>query len=171
MKVAQEFLASLPQKEVPELTSGYEGFFHLYAMKGSVEETVVDVLIRDFDREKFEWRKNVIENGVREFSKKYDLPIQLNLKEEYANMREKLEPVHYIIDIAKQAMTDLNIRPLIAPIRGGTNGSRLSFMGLPTPNLANGAHNSHGRYEYIPINSMVKVVELLVRISELCGKI
>lgn len=171
MKVAYEFLSSLPKKEVPELTSGYEGFFHLYSIKGRVEETVVEILIRDFDREKFEWRKSVIENGVREYSQKYELPILLDLKEQYANMREKLEPVHYIIDIAKQAMSTLNIKPLIVPIRGGTNGSRLSFMGLPTPNLSNGAHNSHGRYEYIPVNSMSKIVELIVHIAELCTKI
>ena len=171
MKVAHEFIAHLPQKEVPELTFGYEGFFHLYSIKGNVEETTLEILIRDFDREKFNWRKNVIENGVREFSRKYDLPIHLEMKDQYSNMREKLESVPYIIDIAKQAMNELHIKPLIVPIRGGTNGSRLSFMGLPTPNLSNGAHNAHGRYEYIPVNSMQKVVELIVRISELCTKL
>ena len=171
MKVAYEFISSLPKREVPELTSGYEGFFHLYSIKGTVEETTVEILIRDFDRENFEWRKGVIENGVRDFSRKYELPILLELKDQYANMREKLEPLHYIVDIAKQAMNELEIKPLIVPIRGGTNGSRLSFMGLPTPNLSNGAHNSHGRYEYIPVSSMIKVVNLLVRISELCTKI
>ncbi|WP_374046361.1 peptidase T [uncultured Sanguibacteroides sp.] len=171
MKVAYEFISSLPKREVPELTSGYEGFFHLYSIKGTVEETTVEILIRDFDRENFEWRKGVIENGVRDFSRKYELPILLELKDQYANMREKLEPLHYIVDIAKQAMNELEIKPLIVPIRGGTNGSRLSFMGLPTPNLSNGAHNSHGRYEYIPVSSMTKVVSLIVRIAELCTKI
>ena len=109
MKVAYEFISSLPKREVPELTSGYEGFFHLYSIKGTVEETTVEILIRDFDRENFEWRKGVIENGVRDFSRKYELPILLELKDQYANMREKLEPLHYIVDIAKQAMNELEI--------------------------------------------------------------
>ena len=171
IKVANEFMASLPPKDAPESTSGYEGFFHIYSIRGTVEETILEVLIRDFDREHFEWRKDVIENGVREFSRKYELPIQLEMKDQYANMKEQLEPVHYIVDIAKQAMSELGIKPLIVPIRGGTNGSRLSFMNLPTPNLSNGGHNSHGRYEYIPVGSMRKLVELIVRISELCVKI
>ena len=118
--VANEFMASLPKKEVPENTSGYEGFFHVYSIKGDVETTEIEILIRDFDRERFEWRKNTIENGVREFSKRFGLKIELELKDQYSNMREKIEPVHYIIDIAKQAMQELNIKPLIVPIRGGT---------------------------------------------------
>ena len=147
--VANEFMASLPKKEVPENTSGYEGFF----------------------RERFEWRKNTIENGVREFSKRFGLKIELELKDQYSNMREKIEPVHYIIDIAKQAMQELNIKPLIVPSRGGTDGARLSFMGLPTPNLFTGGHNFHGRYEYIPVYAMEKAVQVIIRIAELCTKI
>ena len=169
--VANEFMASLPKKEVPENTSGYEGFFHVYSIKGDVETTEIEILIRDFDRERFEWRKNTIENGVREFSKRFGLKIELELKEQYSNMREKIEPVHYIIDIAKQAMQELNIKPLIVPIRGGTDGARLSFMGLPTPNLFTGGHNFHGRYEYIPVYAMEKAVQLIIRIAELCTKI
>ena len=164
IKVANEFMASLPKKDAPEYTSGYEGFFHIYSIKGTVEETLLEILIRDFDKERFEWRKDVIENGVREYSKKYDLPVLLEMK-------ERLEPVRYIVEIAKQAMSELGIKPLIAPIRGGTNGARLSFMGLPTPNLSNGAHNGHGRYEYIPVSSMEKIVNVIVKISELCAKI
>ena len=167
IKVANEFMASLPKKEAPEYTSGYEGFFHVYSIKG----TLLEILIRDFDKERFEWRKDVIENGVREYSKKYDLPVLLEMKDQYANMKERLEPVRYIVEIAKQAMAELGIKPLIVPIRGGTNGSRLSFMGLPTPNLSNGAHNGHGRYEYIPVSSMEKIVSVIVKISELCAKI
>lgn len=169
--VAGDFLSGLPKKEIPENTSGYEGFFHIYSMKGDVESSEVEILIRDFDRDRFEWRKNTIENGVREFSRKYGLNIDLELKEQYSNMREKIEQVRYIIDIAKQAMTDVDVKPLILPIRGGTDGARLSYMGMPTPNLFTGGHNSHGKYEYIPVNSMKKAVEVIVRITELCGKI
>ncbi len=171
IKVANEFVASLPPKDSPECTSGYEGFFHVYSIRGTVEETVLEILIRDFDKERFGWRKSVIENGVREFSRKYDLPVTLDMRDQYFNMKEQLESVRFIVDIAKQAMSELGIKPLIVPIRGGTNGSRLSFMNLPTPNLSNGGHNSHGRYEYIPVGSMRKLVELIVRISELCVKI
>lgn len=169
--VANEFMAGLPKKEIPEHTAGYEGFFHVYSIKGDVERTELDILIRDFDRERFEWRKNTIENGVREFSKRLGLNIELELKDQYSNMREKIEPVHYIIDIAKQAMQELDIKPLIVPIRGGTDGARLSFMGLPTPNLFTGGHNFHGRYEYIPVHSMEKAVQVIVRVAELCARI
>lgn len=169
--VANEFIASLPRKEIPENTAGYEGFFHVYSFCGEVENTVVEILIRDFDRDRFEWRKNTIENGVREFSKRYGLMIDLELKDQYFNMREKIEPLYYIIDIARQAMQDVEVKPLLTPIRGGTDGARLSFMGLPTPNLFTGGHNFHGRYEYIPVHSMEKAVQVIVRIAELCTKI
>lgn len=169
--VANEFLASLPKKEVPEHTAGYDGFFHVYHFHGNVEMTEVELLIRDFDRDRFEWRKNTIENGVREFSKRFGLIIDLELKDQYYNMREKIEPLYYIIDIARQAMQDVEVKPQIVPIRGGTDGARLSFMGLPTPNLFTGGHNFHGCYEYIPVNSMEKAVQVIVRIAELCAKI
>lgn len=169
--VANEFIASLPRKEIPENTAGYEGFFHVHSFCGEVENTVVEILIRDFDRERFAWRKNTIENGVREFSKRYGLMIDLELKDQYYNMREKIEPLYYIIDIARQAMQDVEVKPLLTPIRGGTDGARLSFMGLPTPNLFTGGHNFHGRYEYIPVLSMEKAVQVVVRIAELCTKI
>ncbi len=143
----------------------------MYSFKGEVEATEVEILIRDFDRDRFEWRKNIIENGVREFSKRFGLNIDLELKDQYSNMREKIEPVYFIVDIAKQAMQDVDVKPLIVPIRGGTDGASLSFMGLPTPNLFTGGHNFHGRYEYIPVNSMEKAVRVIVRICELCSKI
>ena len=171
ISVANEFLASLPRKEVPEHTSGYEGFFHVQHIRGNVEATEVELLIRDFDRDRFEWRKNTIENGVREFSKRYGLMIDLELTDQYYNMREKIEPLYYIVDIAKQAMQDAEVKPSITPIRGGTDGARLSYMGLPAPNLFTGGHNFHGRYEFIPVNSMEKAVQVIVRIAELCTKI
>lgn len=169
--IANEFISSLPRKEVPEHTSGYEGFFHAYSLKGEVDSTEVEILIRDFDRDRFEWRKNTIENGVREFSKRFGLAIDLEIKDQYSNMREKIEPVYYIIDIAKQAMQEIGVKPQIVPIRGGTDGARLSFMGLPTPNLFTGGHNFHGRFEYIPVQSMEKAVQVIVHIAELCTKI
>lgn len=169
--IANEFISSLPRKEVPEHTSGYEGFFHAYSLKGEVDFTEVEILIRDFDRDRFEWRKNTIENGVREFSKRFGLTIDLEIKDQYSNMREKIEPVYYIIDIAKQAMQEVGVKPQIVPIRGGTDGARLSFMGLPTPNLFTGGHNFHGRFEYIPVQSMEKAVQVIVHIAELCTKI
>lgn len=169
--VANEFIASLPRKEIPENSSGYEGFFHVYSVSGDVENTTVDILIRDFDRERFEWRKNTIENGVREFSKRFGLMIDLELKDQYYNMREKIEPLYYIIDIAKQAMQEVDVKPQIVPIRGGTDGARLSYMGLPTPNIFTGGHNFHGRYEYIPVSSMEKAVQVIVKVAELCTRI
>ncbi|MDR0545192.1 MAG: peptidase T [Odoribacteraceae bacterium] len=168
LRVAHEFLESLPKKDAPEQTAGYEGFFHPFSIKGGVEETVMELFIRDFDKESFEWRKGLVEHIVRELSRKRGLPIQIEMRDQYYNMKEKLEPLRYITDIVKQAMIEVGVKPLIVPIRGGTNGSRLSFMGLPTPNIGNGCHNPHGRYEYLPVSSLEKVVSLIVRICELC---
>lgn len=168
---ANEFIANLPRKETPDQTAGYEGFFHVYSITGDVETTVVEILIRDFDRERFGMRKNVLENGVREFSKRLGLSIELEIKDQYFNMLEKIEAQYYIVDIAKRAMEDVDVKPQIVPIRGGTDGSRLSFMGLPTPNIFTGGHNFHGRYEYIPVPSMEKAVQVIVRIAELCSKL
>ncbi|MDR0982398.1 MAG: peptidase T [Culturomica sp.] len=167
--VAYEFLSMLPKKEVPEMTAGYDGFFHLHYIKGNVEQTEIEILIRDFDKDGFKHRKEVIENGVREFSKKYQISIDLDLKDQYYNMREKIEPVSYIVDIANQAMVNEGIKPIVQPIRGGTDGANLSFMGLPTPNIFTGAHNIHGKYEYIPVQSMEKAVRTIVGIVELFG--
>ena len=169
--VANEFISNLPRKESPENTSDYEGFFHVHAIHGDVETTVVEVLIRDFDRERFGMRKSMLENGVREYSKRPGLTVEMEVKDQYYNMLEKITPLHYIIDIAKQAMQDVDVKPQIVPIRGGTDGARLSFMGLPAPNLFTGGHHFHGRYEYIPVESMEKAVQVIVRIVELCTKI
>lgn len=171
MLAANEFIANLPRKEMPDQTAGYEGFFHVYSITGDVETTVVEILIRDFDRERFGMRKTVLENGVREFSKRLGLSIDLEIKDQYFNMLEKIEAQYYIVDIAKRAMEDVDVKPQIVPIRGGTDGSRLSFMGLPTPNIFTGGHNFHGRYEYIPVPSMEKAVQVIVRIAELCSKL
>ena len=162
----------LPPEEAPEYTEGYEGFFHLIEMTGTVEESRLSYLIRDFDSESYANRKRLMQDIAAAINEKYgDGTVELILKDSYRNMREKIEPVHYIIDIAKQAMQELNIKPLIVPIRGGTDGARLSFMGLPTPNLFTGGHNFHGRYEYIPVYAMEKAVQLIIRIAELCTKI
>lgn len=169
--IANDFLNSLPKKEIPELTSGYDGFFHVNSLRGCVEETEMEILIRDFGRERFEWRKSTIENGVRDFSKKYGLNIELEMTDQYYNMRERIEPVRFVVDIARQAMEEVKVKPRISPIRGGTDGANLSYRGLPTPNLFTGGHNFHSRYEYIPVSSMEKAVEVLVKITELCAKI
>lgn len=169
--IANDFLNSLPKKEIPELTSGYDGFFHVTSLKGSVEETEMEILIRDFGRERFEWRKSTVENGVRDFSKKYGLNIELEMTDQYYNMRERIEPARFVVDIARQAMEEVKVKPRISPIRGGTDGANLSYRGLPTPNLFTGGHNFHSRYEYIPVSSMEKAVEVLVKIMELCAKI
>jgi tripeptide aminopeptidase len=131
---------------------------------GTVEESVLEYIIRDFDKDKFEWRKNVVENIVRELTRKYKQDITLELKDQYYNMTEKIESVNYIIEIAQNSMRASDLKSKVIPIRGGTDGARLSFMGLPTPNIFTGGHNFHGRYEYIPIESMEKAVEVIVNI-------
>ena len=168
--IANEFVNSLPSREVPEMTAGYEGFFHLISASGSVEESTLEYIIRDFDKDKFEWRKNVIENVVRELTRKSSQEIKLEMKDQYYNMGEKIEPVNYIIDIAQQAMRESDVKSKVIPIRGGTDGARLSFMGLPTPNIFTGGHNFHGRFEYVPIQSMEKAVEVVVNIVKQVAK-
>jgi len=164
MLVANEFINTLPNREVPEKTSGYDGFFHLISASGSVEETVLEYIIRDFDREKYDWRKNLVENIVVELTKKYHQDINIEMKDQYFNMGEKIEPVSYIVDIAQNAMRESEVKSKVIPIRGGTDGARLSFMGLPTPNIFTGGHNFHGRYEYVPIQSMEKAVDVVINI-------
>lgn len=166
MLLANEFINSLPKSDVPEKTSGYEGFFHLISANGTVEETTLEYIIRDFDKDKYDWRKNLVENIVRELTKKYKLDIELELKDQYFNMSEKIEPVSYIVDLARNAMREVDVTPKIVPIRGGTDGARLSYMGLPTPNIFTGGHNFHGRFEYVPIKSMQKAVDVIVNIAK-----
>ncbi|MEO1031968.1 MAG: peptidase T [Bacteroidota bacterium] len=168
MYYASEFINALPKEETPERTEGYEGFFHLYHIEGEVEETTLQYIIRDHDTVKFEARKALMEKIVANLNSKYQAEIfELEIKDQYYNMREKVEPVMHIVDIAEEAMTTLGITPLIKPIRGGTDGSQLSYMGLPCPNIFAGGHNFHGRYEYVPVESMQKAVEVICKIAEL----
>ncbi|WP_271770152.1 peptidase T [Aquimarina algiphila] len=168
MYIAQDFINSLPRMETPEHTSGREGFFHLHNIKGDVEETQLQYIIRDHDKKHFEARKEVMNKLASEINTQHEKEvISIEIKDQYYNMREKVEPVMHIVDIAEEAMKALGITPLIKPIRGGTDGSQLSFMGLPCPNIFAGGHNFHGRYEYVPVESMIKAVEVIVKIAEL----
>ncbi|NQY05264.1 MAG: peptidase T [Flavobacteriaceae bacterium] len=168
MLIANEFMAALPQHEIPQETSGYEGFFHLYSIQGKVEETNMQYIIRDHDKDLFEGRKKMMEDIVQQLNDKHGVgTIELDINDQYYNMKEKVEPVMHIVDIAEEAMRTLDIKPLIKPIRGGTDGSQLSYMGLPCPNIFAGGHNFHGRYEYVPVESMVKATEVIVKIGEL----
>jgi tripeptide aminopeptidase len=167
-KIAMEFNSKLPAEEAPEYTEGYEGFYHLLSINGDVEQTTLYYIIRDFDRDHFNKRKAIVEEAVAELKKKYgEDKIILELKDQYFNMREKIEPVKQIVDIAKQAMINLHIEPIIEPIRGGTDGSQLSYMGLPTPNIFTGGENFHGKYEFISVDNMIKATESIVEIIRL----
>ena len=168
IRVAMEFDSLLPQHERPEHTEGYEGFYHLMSFKGDVERSQLHYIIRDHDRQKFEARKQLFKDIAEFLNKKYNRDlIELDLRDQYYNMREKIEPVMYIVNLAEQAMQSAGVEPKIKPIRGGTDGAMLSFKGLPTPNLFTGGHNFHGRYEYIPLQSMQKAVEVIVKIAEM----
>ena len=171
MYIATEFINSLPQLETPEHTEGREGFFHLHNMIGAVEETKLQYIIRDHDRSHFEARKNVINKLAEDLNTQYGRDvISIEIKDQYFNMREKIEPVMHIVDIAEKAMIEANIKPLVKPIRGGTDGSQLSYMGLPCPNIFAGGHNFHGRYEYVPVESMQKAIEVIVNIAQLVAR-
>ncbi|MBB4118822.1 tripeptide aminopeptidase [Mesonia hippocampi] len=171
MYIAQDFINSLPRLETPEHTEGRQGFFHLAQINGKVEETNLYYIIRDHDKEHFEARKEVMQNLANEINKQHgNTVIELDIKDQYYNMREKVEPVMHIVDIAEEAMKNLNITPIIKPIRGGTDGSQLSFMGLPCPNIFAGGHNFHGRYEYVPVESMIKATEVICKITELTAE-
>ena len=167
MLIANEFIAALPKHETPQETEGYEGFYHLHTMKGEVEKTELQYIIRDHDMKLFEQRKADFQKAADTINKNLgkDLVI-VEIKDQYYNMKEKVEPVMHIVDIAEQAMKDLGIKPLIKAIRGGTDGSQLSYKGLPCPNIFAGGHNFHGRYEYVPVESMQKAVEVIVKIAE-----
>jgi len=169
--IASELINKLPAEETPAETEGYEGFYHLVSVKGNVEETKLYYIIRDFDKINFIKRKTNLEEIVQDLNKKYDRArIQLKITDQYYNMKEIIENNKEIIDTAYQAMEEIGIRPLITPIRGGTDGARLSYMGLPTPNIFTGGHNFHGKYEFIPVFAMEKAVELIVKIAELYGQ-
>ncbi len=168
MKIAMELQSSLPSDEAPEKTSGYEGFYHLLSFQGDVEQTKLSYIIRDFDRKLFEEKKANLTEIVAQLNKKYGKnTVVLDLKDQYYNMREKIEPVKEIIETAHQAMVNLGISPIIEPIRGGTDGSQLSYMGLPTPNIFTGGENFHGKYEYISVDNMMKATNTIVEIIRL----
>jgi tripeptide aminopeptidase len=172
MLIANNFLNELPSGETPEETKGYEGFFHVHHLTGSIEETVLELIIRDHNKNKFEKRKELIEKITKKINKKFakqfgeDI-VTAEIKDQYYNMKEKVLPVKHIVDIAEKAMKEIGIKPLIKPIRGGTDGSQLSYKGLPCPNIFAGGHNFHGKYEYVPAESMQKAVEVIVKIAEL----
>ncbi|SCD19843.1 Peptidase T [Proteiniphilum saccharofermentans] len=170
LHLANELIALLPESERPEHTVDYEGFFHLISLGGTVEETSLSFIIRDHDREKFEERKRLMESAVETLNKKYGDRLTLQMKDQYYNMREKVEPVKYIVDYAYQAMEEVGVKPNVKPIRGGTDGARLSFMGLPCPNIFAGGMNFHGKYEFLPIPSMKKASEVIVKIAEIVAK-
>lgn len=165
MMLAHEFISKLPLDEVPEKTEKYEGFSHLISMSGEVEETKLVFIIRDFFEDTYESRKERFVEIEKELNKKYgENRVTVEIKDSYKNMKEKVEPVMYIVDMAKKAMESANVTPLVKPIRGGTDGARLSFMGLPTPNIFTGGENFHGKYEYIPVESMRKAVDVILNI-------
>ena len=172
MLIANDFMNELPKGETPQETSGYEGFYHVHHLTGGIEETVLELIIRDFDTASFENRKEFISNLAKKYNEKFakqfgeDIVV-CEIKDQYFNMKEKVEPVFHIIKIAEKAMLDLGIEPLIKPIRGGTDGCQLSYKGLPCPNIFAGGHNFHGKYEYVPVESMQKAVEVIVKIAEL----
>ena len=171
MYYANEFMNALPKDETPEHTEDYEGFFHLYAVNGKVESTKLEYIIRDHNKDKFEARKTLMQKIVTNLNDKYGKPVfEINIKDQYYNMKEKVTPVMHIVDIAEEAMKALGIKPLIKPIRGGTDGSQLSYMGLPCPNIFAGGHNFHGRYEYVPVESMIKATEVICKIAELTAE-
>ena len=171
MYIATEFINSLPRLETPEHTEGYQGFFHLYSISGEVEETVLEYIIRDHDLGHFKARKEMMQKLTDELNEQYEREVvTIEIKDQYFNMKEKVEPVMHIVDIAEEAMKQLNIKPLIKAIRGGTDGSQLSYMGLPCPNIFAGGHNFHGRYEYVPVESMIKATEVICKIAEITAE-
>jgi tripeptide aminopeptidase len=172
MLIANDFINQLPKNEIPQETEDYEGFYHVVGLSGSIEESVVELIIRDHDTNLFQERKNkvleIAEGINKKFAQQFGEDICIaEVKDQYYNMREKVEPMMFIVDLAEEAMKQLGIIPLIKPIRGGTDGSRLSYMGLPCPNIFAGGHNFHGKYEYVPVESMQKAVDVIVKIAEL----
>lgn len=171
MYIATEFINSLPRMETPEHTENYQGFFHLHDMEGTVDETVLKYIIRDHDKNHFEARKEMMQKVAQDMNQEYGREVvSVEIDDQYFNMKEKIEPVMHIVDIAENAMQELGINPIIKPIRGGTDGSQLSYMGLPCPNIFAGGHNFHGRYEYVPVESMIKATEVICKIAEITAE-
>ena len=170
MRIANQFVIMLPRWETPEHTEGYEGFYHLIGMEGTVEKTVLTYIIRDHDRDRFERRKKEMEHLARKINHEFPDCCAIEIKDQYYNMREKIEPLMHIIGTAEQAMRDSGVTPKVVPIRGGTDGAQLSFKGLPCPNIFAGGLNFHGRYEYVPIPSMEKATEVIVQIARIVAQ-
>ena len=167
MRIAYQLAVMLPRWETPEHTQGYEGFYHLIGMNGTVEETTLSYIIRDHDRARFESRKRELEHLVRKVNREFgEGTVEIEIRDQYYNMREKIEPVMHIVDLAKEAMTAVGVTPNVKPIRGGTDGARLSFEGLPCPNIFAGGENFHSRYEYLPIPSLQKAMEVILQIVQ-----
>ena len=167
LRVANQFAIMLPRWETPEHTEGYEGFYHLVSIKGDVEETVLTYIIRDHDRDRFERRKKELEHLARKINNEFPGCASIEIKDQYFNMREKIEPVMHIVDVAIKAMENVGVTPKVQPIRGGTDGAQLSFKGLPCPNIFAGGLNFHGRYEFVPVPSMEKATDVIVEIARL----
>ena len=166
MLIATEFIGALPANEVPEKTSDYEGFFHLHDMNGNVEETILEYIIRDHDLDLFEKRKYLMQKIAFDFNERLQQnAIKVDIKNQYFNMKEKVAPVMHIVALVEEVMNDIGIIPLIKPIRGGTDGSQLSYKGLPCPNIFAGGHNFHGRFEYVPVESMIKATAVIIGIA------
>ncbi len=169
--VANEFVSMLPENETPATTEGYEGFYHLIGMTGEVEQATVSYIIRDHDRQKFEARKIFMQSCAEKINKKYgEGTVKIDIKDQYYNMRQQVEPLMHIIDIAFAAMQEAGVEPKVKAIRGGTDGAQLSFKGLPCPNIFAGGLNFHGRYEFVPIQSIEKAMNVVVKIAELTAK-
>lgn len=168
MRVANQFANMLPRHETPEHTEGYEGFYHLVGMEGTVEKTTLSYIVRDHDRDRFERRKKEMQHLVNKINAEFgENTASLELRDQYYNMREKVEPVKHIVDLAFEAMEAVGVKPNVKPIRGGTDGARLSFEGLPCPNIFAGGHNFHGRFEYVPVQSMEKSMQVIIKIVEI----
>ena len=171
MYIATDYINSLPRMETPEHTEDREGFFHLYSVNGEVDSTKLQYIIRDHDKNHFEARKEMMIKLANDLNTQHEKEVvTVEITDQYFNMREKIEPVMHIVDIAEKAMKQANIEPNIKPIRGGTDGSQLSFKGLPCPNIFAGGHNFHGRYEYVPVESMQKAIEVIVNIAQLVAE-
>ena len=171
IRIANQFISMLPRHETPEHTEGYEGFYHLIGIQGDVEQTTLSYIIRDHDRSRFESRKREMAHLVRKINAEFGEDIAvLELRDQYYNMREKIEPVMHIIDTAFAAMEAVGVKPNVKPIRGGTDGAQLSFKGLPCPNIFAGGLNFHGRYEFVPVQNMEKAMKVIVKIAELVAQ-
>lgn len=168
MRIANQFASMLPRHETPEHTEGYEGFYHLVGMSGTVEESTLEYIIRDHDKDRFERRKKEFQHLVNKINSEFgEGTATATIKDQYYNMLEKVEPVMHIVDLAYEAMEKAGVKPKVKPIRGGTDGSRLSYMGLPCPNIFAGGHNFHGRFEYVPVQSLEKAMQVIINIVQI----